>query len=164
MREERDGSRFRMDVTLRQIHIVVVGLANDRYLSLKPVVLQHELFLVLSSLLRHEKEDHLGDLTNFQNALALANAEVVWHGYLPLSGLFADVTNDDRLFGFVLDWHKSEIKLIGEVKHCAATSCADGHNELLAFGHHHQIVSVVRLGLRGKLDYVGDVHTWGDLG
>ena len=63
-----------------------MGLANDRYLSLKPVVLQHELFLVLSSFLWDEKEDHLGDLTNFQNAsiihfcknaLALANAEVI---------------------------------------------------------------------------------------
>jgi len=53
-----------VDVLLGQIHVVVVGFAEHRDLSLQPIVLQSQLFSVLAGLLGHEVENHLGDLAH----------------------------------------------------------------------------------------------------
>jgi hypothetical protein len=106
----------------------------------------------------------LGDLADFEDAFVLADAEVVRHGNLPLGGLLTDVSDDDWLLSLVLDRHKAEVKLVGEVQHGAATPGPDRNDELLALGHHHQVISVVGLGLRREFDDVGDIHSGGDLG
>ena len=164
MAEERDGSGLCVDVALRQVDVVVVGFAEDGDLCLEPIVLQGQLFSVLSCFLWHKKEDNLRDLSYLQDALALADAEIVWHCNLPLGGLLADVADDDGLLGLILDGNEAKVKLVGEVKHCATTTSADGHNELFALSHDHQVIRVVGLRLGRELDDVGDVHPWGDLG
>ena len=163
MAEQCDRGWVRVDVLLRQIDIVVVGLSKDRDLSLEPIILKGQLFSVLASFLGNEVENHLSNLAYLQDALALVDSVVRRHCYLPFGGLLADVTDNDWLLGLVLDGDQAKVKLVGEVKHGAAATCSNWHYKLLSFCHNHEIVGVVRLGLRRKFDDIGDVHAWGNL-
>ena len=54
MGEERDRGWLGVDMALREVHVVVVGLAEDWYLRLEAVILKCQLLSVLSSFLGHE--------------------------------------------------------------------------------------------------------------
>ena len=143
MREQSDARRFSVDVALGEVNVVVMRLTEDWDLGFEPVVLQCELFAILTGLLWHEVEHDLGDLAHLEDALALADLEVGGHRDLPLCGLLADVADDDGLLGLVLDGHQAEVQLVGEVKHGTAATGSNGHYELLALSHNHQIIAVV---------------------
>ena len=129
-----------MDVALRQVDVVVVGLTKHRYLRLQSIVLKRQFLTVLSSFLRHEVEHDLRYFTHLKNALALADAEIGRDRDLPLGGLLTDVTDDDGLLGLILDGDQAEVELVGEVKHGAAATSPDRHDKLFALRHNHKII------------------------
>lgn len=82
-------------------------------------------------------EYDLGDFTNFKNAFALTDTEVWRYAYFPFRSLLSDIADDDGFFCFVLDRNQTKVELVREVKHCAATTCSNRHNELLSLSHDH---------------------------
>ena len=139
-----------------------MGFAEGGDSGLERVITENELFLVLASLSGLKVEDQLLNLSNLKDAFGLADWETWWSLYLPLGGLLADVSEDDRFFVVVLYGHQTEVKLVWEVEDRSAAHRANGHNELLTLRDHHQIVRVVALRLREELNDVGDFHAWGD--
>jgi len=73
--------------------------------SLERVIAENKLFLILARLGGFEVEYELLDLSDLEDALALANLEVGRGFYMPLSGLFADVSEYDRFLVVVFHGH-----------------------------------------------------------
>lgn len=125
------------------------------------VVAQNYLVLVGSGLLGNELEYQLFTLAHFEDTFLLAELETRWNSDLPLGCLLSNVPDHDRLFGDVLHWHLGEVQNVWEVEHGSAPDGPDWHDELFSLGQDHEVVRVIRLGLRRKLNEERDLHTWG---
>lgn len=109
-------------------------------------------------------EDQLICLPNFKDTFVFVKFEILWHSDVPLGCFLSNVSDHHWFFSFELNWHKTEVKLIWEIKHGSAASGSDGNDEFLSFCNYHQVVCVVCLSFRAKFDDVADFHAWRDFG
>jgi len=72
---ETDVRVLHLDVAFGEVHVPVVSLPHDRDERLQVVVIQHNLVLVLSSLLREKFDYDLFVVTRLQNALCFVAVE-----------------------------------------------------------------------------------------
>ena len=135
--EESDRGGVGRDLCLGEIDVIVVRFAEGGDGSLERVIAENKLFLILARLGGFEVEYELLDLSDLKYALALADLEAGWGFYMPLSGLFANVSEYDRFLVVVLHGHQAKVELVREVEDSSAAHCADGHNKLLALSNDH---------------------------
>ncbi len=98
-----------MNMSFRQIHIVVMAFSKDGDRSFKLIVEQHHFILVWATFLGDELKDKLFGLTYLQDTFLFVDLEAIRHFDMPFCCLLSDVSNHDGFFSSMLDGYKAEI-------------------------------------------------------
>jgi hypothetical protein len=107
-----------------EVNITIIGFAHNRHIGLQPIISQHDLVLVLSSLLREELHDNLFVVATFEDSFGFVTVKTAGHSKEPLGGFLPQISNNHRFFRHVLHRTVLKIKYIGEVtKVKKGTSC-----------------------------------------
>lgn len=140
MRIQRNRCWLHVNVSLREVDVIIVTITDYGDQGLMFVVCEYHLIAVGARLLRTKLKHQLLTLSHVKDTFSLVQLEAVRHFNMPFSGLLTNIADHHRLLSGVFHWHCTEIDSLWEIEKGSASDGADRDDKFLSFCYNGQIV------------------------